>query len=230
MIYAFICTRSKKLNETATKLSRYLSSASISVKFLVNQNSIFSGYSKAFISNDIKDDDIVILCHDDIEILTDKSLFLEILVNNCLKSSVGFVGVAGTKKLTQNAIWWNPDVWREGKHSGVVWHGTDALHPDLTYYGHYGQVVVMDGLFLAASGRTLKKVSLEKPDYLHGDWDFYDLHYTLTAHKKGLKNLVVPICILHNSKGELVGRDGWDENRKLFIQKHNLPIELQNGN
>lgn len=225
MIYAFICTRSKDLSYTAKRLSNYLSEANVSVKFLVNQPSIFEGYNKAFIKNNVDDDDIVILCHDDIEILSSPHVFKNCLMQT-LKHDSGFIGVAGTKKLTEDAVWWNQSVWRQGMHSGIVWHGQDALTSDTTYYGPYSQVAVMDGLFLAASGRTLKKVGLAQPGYLPGGWDYYDLHYTLTAHKMGLKNKTVPINILHNSKGELAGRDSWHMNREAFIGQHRLPVTV----
>ena len=225
MIYAFICTRSKNLTDTAKGLSKYLSEAGVSVKFLVNQPSIFQGYQRAYEKNDIKDEDIVILCHDDISILSSPWLFKECLAET-LKHDTGFVGVAGTKTLGPDAVWWDKAMWQARQHSGIVWHGEDPISAQATYYGPYEQVVVMDGLFLAASGKTLREVSLAQPEYLPGGWDYYDLHYTLTAHKKGLKNYTVPINILHNSLGELVGRDSWHTNRQAFIERHNLPVTV----
>jgi hypothetical protein len=228
MIYAFICTRSKNFSNTTNKLSSYLSRAGVKTKFLVGQKSIFSGYSNAFKKFNVQDNDIVIMCHDDIEILTDPEVFKNIIVNTCLKVDTGFIGVAGTTHLTENAVWWNQDIWRQGKHRGHVYHGSDILTADSTYYGrpNMERVVCMDGLFLAASGRVLRDVGLDKPKYFEGDWDFYDIHYTVTAHKKKYKNHVVPISLLHNSKGELAGRDSWHKNREAFIKNTQLPIFL----
>lgn len=225
MIYAFICTRSKDLTDTAKRLSTYLSEAGVAVKFLVKQPTIFHGYETAFIKNEVKDDDIVILCHDDIEILSSQWVFKQCLLET-LKHDTGFIGVAGTKTLTKDAIWWNQEMWQQRQHTGIVWHGPDPISAEATYYGPYGQAVVMDGLFLAASGKTLREVKLGHPDYLTGGWDYYDLHYTMTAHKKGLKNKTVPINILHNSKGEIVGRNSWHTNREAFIRRHKLPITV----
>jgi len=226
MIYAFICTRSKELNETTKRLSSYLSRANINTKFLVNQKSIFEGYSKAFKKFDIQDNDIVIMCHDDIEILTDPEVFKDIIVNTCLKVETGFVGVAGTTFLSKDAVWWNQDNWRQGRHRGHVYHGKEIMTADSTFYGPPGQVICMDGLFLAASGKVLREVGLSKPEYFEGEWDFYDIHYTVTAHKKKYKNMIVPVSVLHNSKGELVGRDSWHKNRQAFIERVNLPLAL----
>ena len=207
-------------------MSSYLSRANVSTKFLVGQKSIFGGYSNAFKKFDIKDDDIVIMCHDDIEILSDPKVFLDIIVSNCLKHDTGFIGVAGTTHLSEDAVWWNHNLWQQGKHRGHVFHGDDILTADSTYYGKPDRVVCMDGLFLAATGKVLREVGLDKPEYFEGDWDFYDIHYTVSAHKKKLKNLVVPIQILHNSKGELAGRDSWHKNREAFIKNTHLPISI----
>lgn len=164
------------------------------------------------------------MCHDDIEILTDPEVFKNIIVQTCLQRETGFIGVAGTRMLTQDAIWWNQEVWRQGGHSGYVFHGDDILTADATYYGKPDNVVCMDGLFLAARGQVIRDVGLDKPEYFEGDWDFYDIHYTTTAHKKKYLNKVVPISVLHNSHGELVGRDSWHKNREAFIKNTRLPI------
>jgi hypothetical protein len=224
MIYAFICTRSKDFSDTTKKLSSYLSRAGISTKFLVGQKSIFSGYANAFKKFDVQDNDIVIMCHDDIEILTDPEVFKNIIVETCLQRETGFIGVAGTTLLANDAVWWNHELWQQGKHRGHVYHGNDILSADSTYYGKPDNVVCMDGLFLAARGEVIKKVGLEKPEYFEGDWDFYDIHYTVSAHRKKYKNKVVPISVLHNSHGELVGRDSWHKNRQAFIENTRLPI------
>lgn len=224
MIYAFICTRSKNFSDTTKKLSSYLSRAGISTKFLVGQKSIFGGYSNAFKKFNVQDDDIVIMCHDDIEILTDPDVFKNIIVQTCLQRKTGFIGVAGTTLLTQDAIWWNQEVWRQGGHRGYVFHGKDILTADATYYGPPDNVVCMDGLFLAARGQVIRDVGLDKPEYFEGDWDFYDIHYTTKAHRKKYLNKVVPISVLHNSHGELVGRDSWHKNREAFIKNTRLPL------
>jgi len=69
-------------------------------------------------------------------------------------------------------------------------------------------------------------VGLEKPDYFTGDWDFYDIHYTASAFLKGYTNKVIDLNILHNSRGELVGRDSWHLNREAFIANTELPLKL----
>ena len=62
--------------------------------------------------------------------------------------------------------------------------------------------------------------------YLEGLWDFYDIHYTTSAHTLGYKNYTVPLDIVHYSNGELVGRDSWLKNREAFIANTKLPIKI----
>ena len=224
-IYSIICTRSKNLTPTTQKLVSKLSSLPSRVMLMVNQKSIFSGYQKAFDKVNPDDTDIFILCHDDIEINeTPKDIVNAISIVNA--EGYGFAGLAGTKLLGKDAVWWNHERWGQGHHSGKVYHIGDNSEPYPTYYGPSSKVVVLDGLFLVASAKTLKEVGLEKPPYLKGDWDFYDLHYTFTAFEKGLKNVTVPLKIAHHSSGELVGRDGWNENRIAFINNHRLPARI----
>lgn len=226
-IYAFICTRDKNLSETTKKLVSYLSSCNIDTKLLVGAKSIFSGYQKALEQTKPKDDDIIILCHDDIEILSSKEYFAKALSYRLGDPKTGFVGVAGTTLLSEDAIWWNHTIWSQGKHRGLVFHGESIETSKATYYGDNDRVVVLDGLFLAAKAKILREVGLQKPSYLEGDWDFYDIHYTFTANDKGYHNYTIPIFILHNSFGELAGRESWHKNRTNFINTHRLPKEIK---
>ena len=80
---------------------------------------------------------------------------------------------------------------------------------------------------VAARGDVIRNVGLNKPEYFKGEWDFYDIHYTTTAYNKGYCNKVINLDILHNSRGELVGRDSWHENRAAFIANTRLPIKIE---
>ena len=94
-----------------------------------------------------------------------------------------------------------------------------------TYYGGYGQVEVVDGLFMAAKGGVLHSINTQKPKDFVGDWDYYDLYYSYQAHLKGKTNKVVPIMILHNSTGDGAMSDEWDGSRKAFINKYGSKLE-----
>ena len=225
-IHAFICTRSKKLEKTTQDLVEYYNDAGIKVSLIAGARSIFSGYKSAFEKANPAPEDIIILCHDDIEILVNKKLFLTLLIDKLSYKKNGFVGVAGTTRLGESGVWWDIKLWQDQFHSGFVLHGHDINKADPSFYGKYRRVVALDGLFLAATADTLRKVDLAKPDYLSGDWDFYDIHYTVSAHKQGFQNHTLPIMIMHHSSGELVGRDSWHNNRKAFLNKYKNDIPI----
>lgn len=222
-IYSFSCTRSSTLSSTSKRLEKYLDNCGIIHKWIIGSKSIFTSYSKAITNLNPKDDDIIILCHDDIDIWDDPNELKEQL-KLCLQKDVGFVGVVGTTHLAKDAVWWEANRRQEGLHRGFCFQGDnrEVFYPN--YFGPNGRVVVLDGLFLAASGKTLKDLNLVKPGYFPGNWDFYDIHYTTQTHKMGLKNMTIPIHVLHNSNGEMIAGRGWAENRKAFQSKESLPF------
>ena len=223
-IFAFIPTRSQILSPTAQKLVSYLSSLDIDVKLLINEKSIFEAYEKGFKSLNADDDDIVIFCHDDIDIITSPEEFKEELVRATGVKNAGFVGVAGAAKLSKQCVWWQP----ENKLRGFSFHGPSRSEMYPTYFGRLqAKVLVLDGLFLAVKAKVLKNISMKKPAQFKGEWDFYDLEYTLRAYEAGYDNWVVPIILRHESPGELVGRDSWHQNRLVFSNSHMFPMEIK---
>lgn len=190
-------------------------------------SSIYTGHSSNIESHGkLDDDDVIVLCHDDIEILSDPYLVDELL-ELCNERGVGFVGVAGGTRFDGQNIqgaWWNARI--TGESRGFVFQGKGNLTMTPNYFGQHGQVVVLDGCFMACSYKTLKSVGLDKPHYLTSDWDFYDIHLTLKAHLMGLSNYTVPIIIRHESDGQM--REGWHTARQQFLKYHhgNLPIKL----
>ena len=45
-------------------------------------------------------------------------------------------------------------------------------------------------------------------------------------NKQKINNGILNINILHNSRGELVGRDSWHKNRAAFIENTKLPLRI----
>ena len=225
-IYAFICTRKEFLPDYTQNLVSYLSRCKIEVKLLIGKKSIFDAYSEAIENIILRDKDIVIFCHDDIEIVMDPQQFVNNIVHASRKEKSGFFGPAGTELLSNDAVWWGKQQWMDGKLKGFVMHGKDLRTAEYTYYGNPGRVVCLDGLFLGIQGRALKELNLNKPTYFEGEWDFYDIYYTVQAHQKGFYNRVEPIILLHHSFGQLAGRDSWHKNRQSFTQHHSLPIGI----
>ena len=227
--YAVICTRSREdISPVTHKLLQYYTSIGVQVLLLCKQSSIFSAYNLAVSKINPDPEDLIIFCHDDIEIHEAPEDFLKKLKEETDHTDVGFVGPAGTTVLEKDAVWWNRDNWRAGKHRGRVFHiHPDQKHPVDTLYGFPGNVVVLDGLFLAARARTIQRVGLEKPEYFEGDWDFYDIHYTTKAFRLGYTNKAIDIKIIHHSLGEIAGRDSWHKNREAFISNTELPLHIE---
>ena len=234
-IFSIICTRERDITGVAKGLVDTLLGFGVVVKLLVNENSIFEAYKKGLDSCKANPNDIIIFCHDDIQILNDKVSFVQALAP-CVRSTTGIVGPAGTTHLGEDAVWWRQDRWAQGLHRGLVKHimkgqpgrvlSNSATMITPTSYGPHGPVVALDGLFLAARKEVWDKVGLEKPTYFEGLWDFYDIHYTTKAHNLGFENHAVPIDLIHHSNGELVGRDSWHKNRKAFIANTELPLKI----
>ena len=237
MIYLSVCSRREntpKELETLTDLvdgegyiandgDGYLVDSYVLLE-AYDAESIYKGHQSNLASvKDLKDTDIIVFLHDDVEVISNSWALGEAL-EVCRKPGVGFVGVAGAVNLGRDAIWWNSRQTGEGR--GFVFQGDENHNMTPNYFGPCGQVVALDGCLIAATYETVKKVGLDQPDYLTSKWDFYDLHMTLTAHLEGLNNFVVPAIIRHASPG--TPRDGWQQSRQEFIKKHGkyLPCKL----
>ncbi len=226
-IYSLICSRDSNFKSTTLALFDYFNKVGVQVKSLIGQKSIFEAYDNAFKTKlgTYNPEDIIIMCHDDIQILTPIGNFTSLLIN-AFDEETGFIGVAGTSKLNDNGVWWD---WNDPKHMrGTVYHGKSMkdMHP--THFGEPGPVIALDGVFLACKAKLLQEViNLQKPESFEGNWDFYDLHYTLQAFVKRKTNKVVPIMLRHESGGDLTGRESWHKNRIAFTKMYSLPVELK---
>ena len=214
MIYFSVCTRKQeKLSNTLLSLFDY--SKDISVPWIATDApSIYEGHKRNIDSISLKDDDIIVFLHDDVEILSSPDKFKK-YIEFAKKPGVGFVGVAGAANFTRNGGWWNSRQTNEAR--GFVWQGNDDVTMRPNYFGPPGQVVVLDGCLFAATYKTIKEVGLDQPDYLTSGWDFYDIHMTFLAHYKGYSNYVVPIMIRHESDGQM--REGWYKSKDEFMKK-----------
>ena len=212
---AFIPTREEKERPIKT----FLEKAGWTVKYLVNESSIFDAYTKAFKDNNIIAKDKILLCHDDIQILNTPEIFNEVVDNNLTKDT-GFLGIAGPKELNKTCCWWH-GLGKEYPHPesflrGCVWHGDSLNDCFPTYYGGYGEVEVLDGLIMITTGATINNIKTQKPKEFVSDWDYYDMYYTIQANRKGRKNYVVPLMVLHSSQGEGAMSEEWNKSRLAF--------------
>ena len=222
-----ICSRKEKESLCLDSIRGYAKSCpptmDLRVKVAYDAPSIYEGHKSNILPESPNDNDIIVMCHDDIEILSHHEHFYHFL-QLALKRGVGFIGVAGATLFDTNGAWWHSR--NVGAARGFVYQGKDNVFRTPNYFGPQGQVAVLDGCFLACSYATLKSVGIEKPTYLTSDWDFYDIHMTSRAHFMGYSNFTVPIIIRHESNGEM--RQGWYTSRNEFMKYHgrNVPITL----
>ena len=76
----------------------------------------------------------------------------------------------------------------------------------------------MDGVFMAISRKVFKKIKFDEscPSKFH----FYDLDYSLTAHKAGFKVGVSDVYITHASPGLKEFTKEFNKGQEWFLQKH----------
>ena len=196
--------------DAANPGASYLAAAGFTVVPLVNHSSIFAAYSHGVARLQPADDDVVVLVHDDVEFDGDPGALRQTLHRHVALAGVGFVGVAGTRSLSSELVWWR-NATSPTTLAGMVYHGHER-----SFFGPFGRVVVLDGVFLAATGRTLRAIRLDSPASL-GGWHFYDISYTLQAHVAGLANLALPLGLRHASKGRT--NDAWEGARVVLAHR-----------
>lgn len=221
--FAILCSRTDRPPAGLNTLLSYFREAGIKYHVSYDAPSMFKGYQMGIDALKPEPDDNVILCHDDIEIITDRNEFRNVIDSHLNVATTGFIGVAGTTNLGRDAVWWDMARRQQGLHSGFVFQGTERCTMTPNYFGPCKNVVVLDGCFIACKKRLLDVVGLDKPKQFPGDWDFYDLLYTLTAYEAGYNNKTVPIIIMHNSSG--FTRENWNLNREAFIRMFRLPVK-----
>ena len=215
---AFIPTREAKERPIQT----FLEEAGWTVHYII-KDSIFDAYTCAIKDHDLMAKDRVIMCHDDIEVLTNVDVF-NAIIDKELEDNTGFLGIAGPVRLNKTGCWWH-GLGKEFPHPecflrGHVFHGKTIHECYPTYYGGFGEAEVIDGLFMVTTGATLHNIKTKMPKDFVSKWDYYDMYYSYQAQLKGRKNKVVPISILHHSPGEGALSEEWNKNREQFLQMY----------
>ncbi len=181
-----------------------------------NKESLQKIYNKA-IDFAIKENlEYIVLVHDDVIL---ENLSKSKLEENFKKYDL--FGVAGTSevKLQSPALW---HIMGGGLHGNNL-HGSVAHIHDkkksMTSFGPYpNRVIMIDGVFMAISRKVFKKIRFDEscPSKFH----FYDLDYSLTAHKAGFKVGVSDVYITHASPGLREFTKEFNKGQEWFLQKH----------
>ncbi len=149
--------------------------------------------------------DIVIFCHDDIEIVTPG---IANVIRRHLETH-DVIGCAGTDCLIDSNWTWAGDPFVHG----IVAYPADDAWParrfDLTMWGGFERAVVaniqaLDGFFMAANRRVLESVRFDAANF--DGFHVYDTDFTFAAHLAGFS---VAVCkdmlIAHRSRGNFGG-------------------------
>jgi GT2 family glycosyltransferase len=194
-----------------------------------NSHDLFTGYNAGAAKATA---DVLAFIHDDVQLLGNALTFgrpLQLLQD----PSIGFIGAAGSRILDTTGAWWGGNLTRQQTFAncrGMVLHAAQnefGIHA-LVWPGgsaEFGQVLVVDGVFLMCHRRTFDRLGGFDAATFKG-FHFYDVDITFRAHQQGLKNLVAPIPMLHASTGNY-GPE-WEASRRVFVEKHKraLPASL----
>lgn len=177
--------------------------------------------------NEILDEssnNIVVLCHDDLEFDTNK--WGDKLLKSFDKNpDYGILGLAGTKFLDSSGQWWKVPQTMYGivnhKHEGKKWTSNYSTNIN----DKIEETIIVDGLFIALDKTKIK----HKFDESISGFHFYDLGFCLPNYLDGVKiGVTFNNRVTHLSIGQT--NQQWESNRVEFAQKYkeNLPIDITN--
>ncbi len=167
--------------------------------------------------------DVVVFCHDDIEIET-KQWGTKLLKQFDRNPEYGIIGVAGSKNMPVTGRWWE----NQKKMYGRVKHTQDGKSWLSTYSDDLGQeleeVVNIDGVFFAVDKRRINQEFNESVEGFH----FYDVTFSFENFLSGVKvGVSTLIRINHHSIG--ITNDEWEKNRAQFAHEFapQLPADIK---
>lgn len=177
--------------------------------------------------NEILDEslnEVVVLCHDDIEFDTNK--WGDKLLKSFEYSDFTILGMAGTKFLNNNCQWWNPRPAMKGivnhKQGDKKW---TSQYSTPNSFDTIDETIIVDGVFMAIYKSDIVHRFDETIDGFH----FYDLGFCLPNYLDGVKvGVIYNVRLTHLSIG--VTNEQWEINRQKFSEryKEQLPISLLN--
>lgn len=167
--------------------------------------------------------EVLVFTHGDVRIWAGRKLWSD-MIDTCKTEGVGFVGVAGTTALCDTGVWWMDEPG--GLKRGSVAHSDPDHGTYMSMFGPYGDVVVLDGVFLAIGNRFQLKGSWNNVFPEDTGFHFYDIEATLWAHTHGLRNKVIALPLYHGSQGK-IGPE-WQKAREKFLNRYHdyLPAKL----
>jgi len=172
--------------------------------------------------------DIILFCHNDIEIKTKNwGQTLIKLFNKFYNYDI--IGLAGSDVLYSHACWW---LTEDGKNMnfknmyGRVYHNNGIRVFESIYSEKINtikEVVIVDGVFIVVDGKNI----IHRFDENFKGFHFYDLGMVFKNYLDGCNiGVIDKISIIHNSLGQT--NKEWDNNRIQFVEMYNneLPAKI----
>jgi len=188
----------KKANALRKNLEKLLVEQHWEFVVIDDAHSLSEGYIRGIAKST---GDVVVLCHDDIEIIVDD--FYERLIDAL--TNVDIVGVAGTTLVNGPAVFWARHPYCHGwvTHSNA--QGDLIPTPMSMAPPRVDGAQALDGVFIAAHRKVFDRVQFD-PITFDG-FHFYDLDFTYRAFLAGLRvRIQCDILLIHASEGNF-GQD-----------------------
>lgn len=202
-------SRESFLTDTALGRSvrRLLHSSDVSLRlWAANTRGLSELYNTAI--EDETTPEYVVFLHDDIYI---EDFFIYDRVVEGL-SQYDVLGLAGSLYQPGQVRWGQT----KGGSAGAVAQGPDPLGKVYRFGPNSAPVDLLDGLFIAAKTETLRRSGVRfDPAF---KFHFYDLDFSLTAKRAGLRVGVWPISVTHQSRGNFKSTE-WLEGSVQFAEK-----------
>lgn len=164
--------------------------------------------------------DIVILCHDDLEF--DTKEWGKKIIKHFSKTDYGVLGVAGTTEIPKSGMWWED----KRKMIGIVNHKHEGKKWESKYSKSWGDEIneccFVDGLFIAVNKKKIKENFDESVKGFH----FYDVYFSVKNFLQNVKiGVIYNVRVTHLSIGQT--NESWEENRKVFEKEfeNSLPVK-----
>lgn len=182
-----------------------------------NAESMTEGYNKAMKASDAK---YKVYLHQDVYITNQNFIEDMLSIFNC-NDKIGMLGVAGSKSIPVNGIWWEAN-----ETYGKVYESHTGEMQLLAFnkvVGKYQSVQAIDGLIMVT-----QQDILWREDIFDG-WHFYDISQSVEFQIAGYE-VVIPMqekpWIVHDC-GILNMKNGYEDYRKMFLEKYSdyiLPL------
>lgn len=219
MIHYIVATDNIEKVETYIQPFRKKIKAKGHIHVNILNQSIFIKYNQSLdiLNRAIKDEDVVVFLHDDLEI-KDPYFEQKAQLYFKYKPNVGVAGVIGTTEYTSIGGWWHTD--RTIKTRGRIWQG-HPTQPDYEMVELGGMddkgLISIDGCIMFMSGKIAKTYRFD--DRTYSGFHFYDVDTCFTLLKKGFDIGLIDITVKHVSEGPL--GEMWNRNRDVFLAKWN---------